>query len=96
MLKKTLAVVALIGLTSSPALAQDAKALAGEGKGVIKQFAGSLVGEMKKGMKAGGPLNAISVCNTKAMPITDQVSMDTGWTVKRSSHKLRKIGRAHV
>jgi len=35
-------------------------------KTTIKAFGGKLKGELQKAMKAGGPLNAISVCNTKA------------------------------
>ena len=89
MLKKVVMATVAISLWTGTASAQDAKALAGEGKGVIKGFATELVGELKKGMKAGGPNQAISVCNTKAMPIASKHSAQTGWTVRRSSHKLR-------
>jgi len=91
MLKKIVTVAIVAGLWAGTASAQDAKALAGEGKGIIKGFATELVGELKKGMKAGGPVQAISVCNTKAMPITAKHSAQSGWTVKRSSHKLRNL-----
>ncbi len=78
------------GLMSSPALAaEDMAALAKEGKGVIMTFAKALKGELKKAMKAGGPVKAITVCNAKAPEITHQISEKTGWTVGRSSHKLR-------
>ena len=45
-----------------------------EARKVIKQFATQLKGELKKAMKEGGPVNAISVCNDKAPKITDSVS----------------------
>jgi len=89
MLKKIAVAAVVTGLSASTAMAQDAKVLAGEGKGLIKGFATELVTELKKGMKAGGPIEAIGVCNTKAMPITDKHSAQSGWTIKRSSHKLR-------
>jgi hypothetical protein len=89
MLRKVVIVAVATGLWASTAVAQDAKSLAGEGKGIIQGFASELVTELKKGLKAGGPIEAISMCNTKAMPITDKHSAQSGWTVKRSSHKLR-------
>ena len=93
MLKKIVAVAVVTGLwagTANAAGAVDTKALMMEGKGLIKGFASELVGELKKGIKAGGPIAAIGVCNTKAMPITDKhTAQAQGWTLKRSSHKLR-------
>ncbi|PHS79052.1 MAG: glutamate synthase [Rhodospirillaceae bacterium] len=93
MLKKIIAVAVVTGLwagTANAAGTVDTKALMMEGKGLIKGFATELVGELKKGMKAGGPIAAIGVCNIKAMPITDKHTAEaSGWTIKRSSHKLR-------
>ncbi|WP_457668803.1 Tll0287-like domain-containing protein [Thiolapillus sp.] len=60
-----------------------------EARKVIKQFATQLKGELKKAMKEGGPVNAISVCNDKAPEITDSVSASSGWSVARTSLKPR-------
>ncbi|WP_293648374.1 Tll0287-like domain-containing protein [Thiolapillus sp.] len=60
-----------------------------EARKVIKQFATQLKGELKKAMKEGGPVNAISVCNDKAPKITDSVSASSGWTIARTSLKPR-------
>lgn len=64
-------------------------ALQQEAKGVIKTLAGNLGSELKHAAKAGGLPAAIQVCNTKASPITQAVAEDKGWTVGRTSLKLR-------
>lgn len=64
-------------------------ALQQEAKGVIKALAGSLSGELKQAMQAGGLTAAIQVCNSKAHPITQVVAKEQGWTVGRTSLKLR-------
>lgn len=58
-------------------------------KAAIKQFAGALQTELQTAMKAGGPVAAIGVCNTQAMPITEQVSADHGMHLSRVSLKNR-------
>ena len=58
-------------------------------KSAIKEFAGALQTELKAAMKAGGPVAAIGVCNTQAMPITARVSADHGMILSRVSLKNR-------
>jgi hypothetical protein len=58
-------------------------------KSAIKEFAGALQMELKGAMKAGGPVAAIGVCNTQAMPITARVSADRGMILSRVSLKNR-------
>lgn len=58
-------------------------------KKVIKQFMGDLKGELVTAMKAGGPLNAIQACNTKAKVIAQQASEKNQISVGRTSLKLR-------
>ena len=60
-----------------------------EGKGVIKSFVGDLKGELQKGMKQGGPIKAIQVCNTVAPQLAEAHSQMSGWQVARTSLKLR-------
>lgn len=79
----------ILGLGAPAAFAADTVALAAEGKALMQQFGGALKGELQAAMKAGGPVNAIAVCNVKAPMIAEKVSADSGWTVARSSHKLR-------
>lgn len=58
-------------------------------KAAIKQFAGALQTELKTAMQAGGPVAAIGVCNTQAMPITAKVAAEHGMQLSRVSVKNR-------
>ncbi|WP_198263340.1 c-type heme family protein [sulfur-oxidizing endosymbiont of Gigantopelta aegis] len=60
-----------------------------ESRQSVKQFASSLKGELKAAMKKGGPVNAIQVCNERAIPITDTASQKNGVTLSRTSLKIR-------
>lgn len=60
-----------------------------EAKGVIKQLATTLGGELKKAKKSGGVTAAITVCNTKAGPLTEMVNSQSEWEISRTSLKLR-------
>ena len=75
--------------TGVAAQAADKAALAEEGKALMMAFGGTLKGELQAAMKAGGPVNAIQVCNVRAPEIAGKVSADSGWTVARSSHRIR-------
>ncbi len=91
-MKTMLMTAALCGLAiAAPAQAadDDMDALKAEAAEIIKAFAGELQGELLSAMKAGGPVNAISVCNEKAPAIAAAHEDASGWTVARSSHKLR-------
>jgi hypothetical protein len=63
-------------------------------KAAIKTFAGALQTELKSAMQAGGPVAAISVCNTRALPIAEQVSAEQGMELSRVSLKNRNPGNA--
>lgn len=60
----------------------------------IKAFGGKLKGELQKAMKAGGPLNAIGVCNVKAPEIAEQTNKDSSAKISRTSLKNRNPGNA--
>ncbi len=60
-----------------------------EAKGVIKELAMTLGGELKKAKKSGGAKAAITVCNTKAGPLTEMVNGNSEWEISRTSLKLR-------
>jgi len=60
-----------------------------ESKQSIKQYASQLKARLQQGMKAGGPVNAIHVCNTAAAEISRQVSDQQGWEIARTSLKVR-------
>ena len=72
----------------------DQVALKAEAVGIVKQFGGSLKPELKKALKAGGPVHAITVCSTRAPEIAKGLTESTGWSVKRVSLKARNSGSA--
>lgn len=84
----TIALLCTLPLSVSFA-GDDAKKYAAESKAVVKEFFGKLKGELGKGMKAGGPVNAITVCNKKASAIAVDLSAKHGMKVARTSLKTR-------
>ncbi|MCK5263483.1 MAG: DUF3365 domain-containing protein, partial [Gammaproteobacteria bacterium] len=70
------------------------KERAQKSKGAVKEFMGQLKGELKAGMKAGGPVNAISVCKDKAPVIAKSLSNKYGWNIARTSLKTRNTSNA--
>lgn len=81
-------------LLSSSALAYDTKALEAEAAQVIQAFTKELKAELLAGLKAGGPVKAIEVCQQKAPQIAKRVSAKTGWTMGRTSLRLRNPNHA--
>ncbi len=87
-------VVFCLGLVSEPVQA-DLEKYSADSKAVIKQFFGSLKGELVAAIKEGGPVNAIGVCNSKAPEIAhDLEATKQGWSIGRTSLKLRNPGNA--
>jgi len=60
----------------------------------VKEFMQTLKSELQAGMKEGGPVNAISVCNLSAPAIANTYSVRNGWDVGRTSLKLRNPDNA--
>jgi hypothetical protein len=88
-MKRVLVIAALCAGVAGTAWAEDKAALVEEGKALIQQFGGTLKTELQTAIKAKGAPYAIEVCNLRAPEIAAQVSSDSGWSVARSSHKLR-------
>ncbi|WP_137700119.1 c-type heme family protein [Marimonas lutisalis] len=79
----------VLALMTGAASAADKAALAEEGKGVIQAFGGALKAELLAAVEAKGPAHAVAVCNVKAPEIAAKVGAEKGWSVARSSHRLR-------
>ena len=60
----------------------------------VQEFMQTLKQELQAGMQAGGPVNAISVCNLTAPAIASTYSARNGWDVGRTSLKLRNPDNA--
>lgn len=86
----------VVGLLCAMPLAvqADPEQLKAEAKGIVGPFFEELKGELGKGMKEGGPVNAIGVCNTVAPAIAKKHSETSGWSVARTSLKLRNPNNA--
>ena len=65
-----------------------------EARPLVKQFGGQLKGRLMAAMKEGGPVQAISVCNTAAPEIAASLSTQGGWRVARTALKLRNPDNA--
>ena len=94
-MKKTLVAVAvalLMGCASEPKepAAPPVDPNVAEARGIVKNFATALQGELRAGLQAGGPANAIAVCKDKAPAIAKSEQQKSGWTdVGRTSLRLR-------
>lgn len=75
---------------AKPAAApMDKAALAEEAKTAIKVYGGSLKSELQTAMQSGGPINALTVCNTKAPEIAKSVSEGQHLQISRVSLRNR-------
>ena len=79
--------VKMVEATTTPVI--DKKAEVESAKKITKAFGGALKAELQKAMKAGGPINALTVCNEKAMPITAQIAKEKNAQLSRVSLKNR-------
>ncbi|MEJ2608495.1 MAG: DUF3365 domain-containing protein [Candidatus Thiodiazotropha sp.] len=90
MLKKNVALFLAAVLMSGTTLADEAiQANIAEGKGIIKAFVGDLKGELKRSMKEKGPVGSITTCEKVAPHIAEAHSQTSGWSVGRTSLKVR-------
>lgn len=93
-----LAVATLIGAGAAladekPAQAQVDPSVA-KARGAIKGLAEALKEKLVTAMKEGGPVKAIDVCNTAAMPITDEQGKVAGVKIRRTALKVRNAANA--
>lgn len=82
-------------LSPVAALAQeDNTKLQAQGRQAAQAFASALKAELMAGLQAGGPAEAIKVCQQKAPRIAESVSAETGWKIGRTSQRLRNPANA--
>jgi len=84
-----LALAALLFAGPGAMASDDAEERAAASRQVVKAFAGALKGELQQAIEAGGPPNAIEVCNRVAPGIAEDQGERRGWEVGRTSLKLR-------
>ena len=93
MRKIALSIIGL-GLATGAAAADELDQRTAESRVVTMEFMETLKGELQTAIKAGGPVNAIQVCNTRAPEIAAGLSEKKGWTVARTSLKYRNPDNA--
>ena len=95
---RTSPAVLVLALALCPATAafadEDLAARIGASREAIKSFAGALQKQLKSAMADGGPTAAIEVCNVAAPEIAQSASAARGWSVGRTSLKLRNPDNA--
>lgn len=81
---------------AAPAI--DKAALVESAKGAVQALGGTLKGELEAAMQAGGPVEAMSICQTRAPAIAQAVSAEKGMEVSRVSLKNRNpvMGQANA
>lgn len=89
--KITLVLVALVILSScSESLSKkEIEKYTVQGKEIAQATAKKLGGIMAEKMKDGGVKEAVPFCNTKAIPLTEEMSNKFNVSIKRTSHLLR-------
>jgi len=88
-------VLSAIMLAPAASIAQQTQEeLLQESRQITQKFAAGLKGELKAAMNKGGPVNAIQVCNTKAIKMTETASKQNGVALSRTSLKLRNQNNA--
>ncbi len=94
-MKKHIALILLCcSVPLSLVAAEDPEARVEQSRAVIKEFSMALKADLKKSLQKGGPVQAISVCNTVAPAIAKHQSTKHGWDVGRVSLKPRNPDNA--
>ncbi len=84
--------LASVGVANASESGGDVKALKAEAAKVVMSFGGPLKKALGGAMKSGGPLAAIETCNVQAPGIAKAAADASGWSVARTSLKLRNAG----
>ena len=90
----TVITLSLVAITPAGYAADEYAAEVTASREVAKEFMQTLKKELRAGMEAGGPVNAISVCNLTAPGIANTYSARHGWDVGRTSLKPRNPDNA--
>lgn len=85
---------ALPALLPADDASSEASVLTGQAKASVAAFASTLKNELSAAMQAGGPVQAIEVCNTKAPAIAREITLQQGMNVARVSQRNRNPGNA--
>jgi hypothetical protein len=85
---------AVSALPAADSLQSDESALADQAQASVAAYAAALKSELSSAMQAGGPLQAIELCNTRAPAIAKEISLQQDMRVSRVSERNRNPGNA--
>jgi hypothetical protein len=92
---KSLSVLLLTAVVyHASALAAEPESQVDASRATAAEFMKTLKGELMQAMQAGGPVNAIGVCKTRAPAIAAELGALKGWQIGRTSLKPRNIANA--
>ena len=60
-----------------------------EARQLVAQFAGQLKPQLKQALQSGGAAHAVDVCAETAPAIAQNLSVESGWIIRRASDKNR-------
>jgi len=63
-----------------------------DSRATVEEFMQQLKGELQQGMRAGGPVNAMSVCKDRAPAIAAALGESKGLDIGRTSLRVRNLG----
>jgi len=90
----TVITLSLAAIAPDSYAADDYAAEIAASREMVKEFMQTLKQELQAGMREGGPINAVSVCNLTAPSIASTYSARSGWDVGRTSLKVRNPDNA--
>ena len=93
-MKKIIVTLCLAALASGVSAGSNEAAELDQAKKATATFAGALKSELASAMQSGGPIEAIDVCNTRAVLIGEEVSLEQGMTLSRVSVRNRNPDNA--
>ena len=93
-MKQRIAIIILCLAGVQSVLADDVEQALADSRATVGEFMKTLKQELMSGMQAGGPVNAISVCNLTAPAIANTYSTREGRTVSRTSLRTRNPANA--
>lgn len=80
-----------LGLSAS---GEDLVSLEKQASDITGQYVATLLPTLQQALASGGPVKGIEVCSTRAPEIAEQLSAETGWSVRRVSLKARNSQKA--
>ncbi len=85
----------ILSVVAGPvAFGGDQASMEVQARDITRQFTATLLPTLQGALASGGPVKAIEVCSVRAPEVADELSLETGWSVRRVSLKARNNEKA--